>query len=211
MQEIWEERYTLPVPRKSNALTSQWCRNKSEGFIYISDNVSYSRITGFFRQMIVFQTTPIKSQSRLFFFIFIDVESLKHKKMTVLPNYYSTIFSSCTIPDPSYMLSLWYWTTVCLGLPWGQVRFWAQLGRMMNNNWEMSRWVPESRLVLCEWRLPAERAPIIRGGQQSQVTCLYDRARPRWPLWPVLQWEIMHRLCRSPNSPACPEQGPSPL
>lgn len=64
---------------------------------------------------------------------------------------------------------------------------------------------------LCEWGLPAERAPIIKRGQWSQVTCLYDRAWPQWPLWPVLQWEIMHRLCRSPNSPACPEQGPSPL
>lgn len=96
-------------------------------------------------------------------------------------------------------------TLVCPGLPWGQVRFWAQLGKMMTGRWA------DEYLNLARSGLPAERAPIIRWGQWSQVTCLHDVAWPQWPLWPVLQWEIMHRLCRSPNSPACPEQGPSPL
>lgn len=119
----------------------------------------------------------------------------------------------CPLSGPPSILSLWDWHPLCVwGLPWGKVRSWAQLGKLMNNNWEMSRWVPVILPALfCEWGLPAERSPIIKWGQWSQVTCLYVGAWPQWPLWPMLQWEIMHRLCRCLNSPACPEQSPSPL
>lgn len=151
MEEIWEERYTLPVPRTSSALTSQWCRNKSEGSIYISD-MSYSRLLGFFRIIDRFPDNSHQILKQIFYFLCVHLYRCRKFKIKKW-QYYQIITQLFSAYAPSLILPTCLahetGTTVCPSLPWGQVRFWAQLGRMMNNNWEMSRWVPESRLVLC--------------------------------------------------------------
>lgn len=152
------QKCTSPGPCTSSALTNRQRRNKSEGLKHISDKISHSRLW-YFRLFIKYIIVFIYKTSKLLFNYF-----RAHSLFLILP--------SCL----AYEID----TSVCLRLTWGQVELWAQLGKMMNNSWEMSRRLPGPR-PFCEWGLPAERAPIIKWGQWSQVTWLYDRAWPRGP------------------------------